>query len=41
MNIELPVQFQDIELNDREKIFAWMVVELSKKLDSIRWENVA
>lgn len=41
MNIELPVQFQDIKLNDREKIFAWMIVELTKKLDSIRWEQTA
>ena len=41
MNIELPVQFEGIKLTDREKIFAWMIVELTKKLDSIRWENVA
>ena len=41
MNIDLPVQFKDIKLNDREKIFAWMIVELSKKLESPRWELVS
>ena len=37
MNIELPIQFKNIELTDREKIFAWMIVELSKKLRTSKW----
>jgi hypothetical protein len=37
MKIEIPSQFKNIELSDREKIFAWTVVQISKKMNQVNW----
>jgi hypothetical protein len=37
MKIEIPVQFENIELSDREKIMAWVMVQLSRKMRTKNW----
>lgn len=41
MNIELPVQCKGLKLTDREKIFCWVIVELTKKMKTVKWSQYA
>ena len=37
MKIKLPTQCRDLNLNDREKIFAWLIYEAAIKLKTKDW----
>jgi hypothetical protein len=39
MKIELPIQAKDYDLNDREKIFCFLMVQISKGMKSSEWKN--
>lgn len=41
MNIELPIQCKGLKLTDREKIFCWVIIELTKKMKTARWPEYA